>query len=142
MSRHLMTIPLTIIPLVLFLLIAFIFSGTTQPEVWDRSFLSFHMISGGTFTLLNEHLILFIGLVCLFFEIWKSTRQTLQEMAEQVISMLVFVIYLVLFITVARCAHAVFFLLMIISLIDVIGGFLVSMRTARRSLAVESDIAP
>jgi hypothetical protein len=144
MSRHFFTIPLTILPLVLYLVVAFTFSGAGvgQPEVWDRSFLTLHMMSGGVFTLLYEHLLLFIGLICLFFEIWKSTRQTSQEMAEQVLSMLVFIVYLVLFITVSRCAHAVFFLLMLIALIDVVGGFLVSMRTARRSLAVESDISP
>lgn len=142
MSKHLATVPMTIIPLVLYLVVAGIFGGVSEghPEVWGRIAFSVTLLSGGVFTMANEHLILIVGLVCLFFEIWKSTRQTSQEMVDQVFSMLVFIAYLVLFITVSRCSMAVFFLLMLISLIDVIAGFLVSLRTARRSLAVENNL--
>jgi len=143
MMRHFATIPLTIIPLILYLLVAFSYGSLAgHPDVWDEGWLNFTLMSGGKFTLLNEHLALIVGLICLFFEIWKATRQTSQEAFDQVFSMLVFIIYLVLFITVAKCSHAVFFLLMLISLIDVVAGFLVSLRSARRSLAVESNIAP
>ncbi len=141
--RHIATIPLTIIPLIIYLLIAFSYGSLSgHPDVWDEGWINFNLLSGGKFSLLNEHLILLVGLLCLFFEIWKSTRQTNQEAFDQVLSMLVFIIYLVLFIIVAKCSHAVFFLLMIISLIDVVAGFLVAMRSARRSLSVENDIMP
>jgi len=141
--RHISTVPLTIIPLIIYLLVAFSYgSFAGHPDVWDEELFNVAMMSGGRFTLLMEHLILIIGLICLFFEIWKSTRQTNREAVDQVLAVAVFIVYLVLFITVAKCAPAVFFLLMLISLIDVVAGFLVSLRTARRSLAVENDLNP
>jgi len=141
--RHISTIPLTIIPLVIYLVVAFSYGSLAgHPDVWDEGWINFNLMSGGKFSLLNEHLIILVGLICLFFEIWKSTRQTSQEALDQVLSMLVFIIYLVLFIIVSKCSHAAFFLLMVISLIDVVAGFLVAMRTARRSLSVENDLNP
>ncbi len=138
--RHLSVFPLTIIPLIIYLVVAFTFGALAgHPNVWDEQLVTFTLLSGGKFTLLVEHLVLIIGLVCLFFEIWKATRITNQEAYEQVISMIVFIVYLVLFITVAQCAHAVFFLLLLITLIEVVAGFLVSLRAARRSLAVDNE---
>jgi hypothetical protein len=143
MTRHLTTIPLTVIPLIIYLIVAFTYGSLSgHANVWDGEVITFTLISGGKFTLLGEHIMLLIGLFCLFIEIWKSTRQTRQEVYDQVFSMLVFIVYLVLFITVAKCSAAVFFLLMLISLIDVVAGFLVSLRTARRSLSVENDLNP
>jgi hypothetical protein len=141
--RHFATIPLTIIPLIIYLIVAFSYGSLTgHPDVWDEGWINFTMMSGGKVTLLNEHLVILAGLVCLFFEIWKATRQTNQEAFDQVLSMLVFIVYLVLFITLSKCSHAAFFILMVISLIDVVAGFLVAMRAARRSLSVENDIMP
>jgi len=138
--KFLSIVPLTIIPLVIYLIVAFSYGTLAgHADVWDEGWINLTLISGGKFSPLNEHLILVVALVILFFEIWKATRQTNQEAFEQVFSILVFVLYIVLFITVAKCAHAVFFLLMLISLIDVAAGFLVSLRTARRSLAVENN---
>jgi hypothetical protein len=140
MTRHLSIFPLTIIPLLIYLIVSFSYGALAgHPNVWDEELVTFNLMSGGKFTILMEHFILIIGLVCLFFEIWKATRLTNQEAYEQVTSMIVFIVYLVLFITVAKCSHAVFFLLMIISLIDVVAGFLVSLRAARRSLAVDNE---
>jgi hypothetical protein len=140
--RHIATIPLTIIPLIVYLAVAFSVGALSgHPNIWDEeSVFNFTLMSGGKFTLLNEHLVMIIGLVCLFFEIWKSTRLSSQEAVDQIVSILVFIVYLVLFITVARCSHAVFFLLMLVSLIDVVAGFLVSLRASRRSLSVENDL--
>jgi hypothetical protein len=141
MLKHLSNIPLTIIPLIVYLIVSFTFpeAGAGHPPVWDSIVFDGTLLSGGRFTLLLQHLLLIFALLFLFVEILKSTRQTSQEIYDHLFSMIAFIIYLVLFITVPRCAHAVFFLLMCVALIDVIAGFTVTIRTARRELSVERD---
>ncbi|MDR3493466.1 MAG: hypothetical protein P4L82_02590 [Ancalomicrobiaceae bacterium] len=141
MRRYLMLIPLTVIPLVVYLIVAFLAPAGADgsARIWDDIALNMTMLSGGKFTLLWEHVLLSFSLIFLFVEILKSTRQSVGEIYDHMLSMIVFIIYLVLFITVARCSHAVFFILMLISLIDVVAGFLVSMVAGRRSLQVERD---
>ena len=141
MPRFVSNIPLTLIPLIIFLIVAFTFpearGGDTR--VWDDPIKTFTLMSGGKFTLQTQHFLLTFALIFLFVEILKSTRQTSQGIYDHVFSMISFIVHLVLFITVAACAHAVFFLLMLISLIDVIAGFTVTIRTARRELSVEHE---
>ena len=140
MSKYLQPIPLTVIPLIVYLIVVLFSHGASEghPGVWDLPALpTVTMLSGGQFTMLWEHVLLSFALIFLFIEILKSTRQTSTEIYDHMLSMIVFIVQLVLFITVARCAHAVFFILTLISLIDVIAGFLVSMIAGRRSLQVE-----
>jgi hypothetical protein len=49
----------------------------------------------------------------------------------------VFVAYLVEFLQVRSAAHSVFFILMVITFVDVIAGFSVTIRSAVRDVSVE-----
>ncbi|MDR3372182.1 MAG: hypothetical protein P4L98_00495 [Ancalomicrobiaceae bacterium] len=140
MRRYLQLIPLTLIPLIVYLIVAFLAptAGAGDTRIWDDASFTMTMLSGGKFTMQWQHVLLSFSLIFLFIEILKATRQSTQEIYDHMLSMIAFIIYLVLFITVARCSHAVFFILMVISLIDVVSGFLVSMVAGRRSLQVEN----
>ncbi|TIL81117.1 MAG: hypothetical protein E5Y81_04230, partial [Mesorhizobium sp.] len=81
-------------------------------------------------------LIVLIGLLLFFVEILKSTRTTSASIMDHLLSTFVFVAFLVEFLLVKGAAHSVFFILMVIALVDVLAGFSVSMRAASRDITM------
>ncbi len=138
---------LRLIPLMLLVLIAYnlvvIFAGDPTEEVKDpvlalfsTQLFSIPMISGGVWTFTLEHLFLSVSLLFLFFELVKATSIGGAAMAEMAISTVVFIVFLVEFLLVGAAASSLFFLLMIIALIDVIAGYIIGIKVARRDLAI------
>ncbi len=127
-------IPLLVIPFALFnaALAGMLGSGA---DPLGATFLSFSMISGGRFILSYGHMLVALGLVFLFFEVLKSTRTNNTSVIDHVLSTGVFIAFLVEFLLVAGAAHPVFFLLMLMALIDVLAGFSVSIRSAGRDVS-------
>jgi len=127
-------VPLLIVPLVLYNLIAFLFLGANPGGFLNQLFAIF-MPSRAPWILTLGDLMVVIGLVCLFFEIMKSTRVGSSSIWEHIFSTGVFILYLIEFILVGAAASSAFFILMIMSLIDVIAGFSVSMSAAERDIS-------
>ena len=71
----------------------------------------------------------------MFFEILKSTRTSNASVLDHLLSTFVFVAFLVEFLVIPAAATSVFFLLMIMALIDVMAGFSVSIRSAGRDVS-------
>jgi hypothetical protein len=65
----------------------------------------------------------------------KSTRTSNASVVDHLLSTFVFVAYLVEFLLVERAAHSVFFILMVIAMIDLIAGFSISIRAAGRDVS-------
>ena len=74
------------------------------------------------------------GVLILYVELFKSTRSNVSSIIEHVLSMIVFIIFLIEFLVVKGFGNATFFLLMMFSLLDVVGGFTISISTARRDI--------
>ncbi|CAH2403367.1 hypothetical protein [Mesorhizobium escarrei] len=126
-------IPLLIVPFVLYNLgLLGIFGGGDDP--WASQMFSIRMMSGGVFSMTLGDLIVLIGLLLFFVEIVKSTRTTNASIMDHLLSTFVFVAFLVEFLLVKGAAHSVFFILMVIALVDVLAGFSVSMRAASRDI--------
>ena len=70
-----------------------------------------------------------VSLVLLFIEVLKATRTGSWSVIDHMLSMFVFVAFLVEFLLVRDAATQVFFILMVIAFIDVIAGFSVSIRS-------------
>jgi len=100
---------------------------------------SMGMVSGATWSLDLGELLILVGLVLLFFEILKSTRVGSASILDHLLSTLIFVVFLVEFLLVGSAATGVFFILMVMSLIDVLAGFAVSVRSATRDVAFSGD---
>lgn len=130
-------IPLTLAPLVVYNLVAFGFFGATPGDPWTQPVLTLHLVSDGRFTLLLGDIVLVAGLALLFIEIVKATRTTGPTIVDHAMSLLIFIVYLVEFLTVRSAATSVFFILMVIALIDVIGGFTITIRGARRDFGFD-----
>jgi hypothetical protein len=67
----------------------------------------------------------------------KSTRIGVRTVVDHALSLILFLGMLVEFILVKQAATATFFLLLVVSFIDVLGGFAVTLRSAQRDLTVE-----
>jgi hypothetical protein len=76
------------------------------------------------------------GIVCLFGEVLKSTNTSSRAIVNHILSTLVFIAYLIEFIVVGFAAEPVFFILTILALFDVLAGLTISIKAARRDLAV------
>jgi hypothetical protein len=73
-------------------------------------------------------------MVVLFIEIVKATYTGTASMIDHGLSMLVFIAFLVEFLLVPQASSSVFFLLMMAALIDVIAGFTIGIRVAKRDI--------
>jgi hypothetical protein len=63
----------------------------------------------------------------------------MRSIIDHVLSLLVFIIFLVEFIMSTKATTSTFLLLTVISLVDVIAGFAITIRAAQRDIAVDSS---
>ncbi len=128
--------PLLVIPFLLFNILAFTLFGG-QPAGWANQLFQIRMVSGIEWSLTWGDLMLVIGLICLFFEVLKSTNTGRSSIVEHMLSTALFVIFLIEFLLVGAAASSVFFLLMIMSVVDVVAGFSISITGAGRDVTME-----
>jgi hypothetical protein len=131
------SVPLLVVSFILYNLgLAGLFGDGPNGDPWQTELFSFRMMSGGTFSMTLGILMVVIALLLFFIEIVKSTRTSNSSVIDHLLSTFVFVAFLVEFLLVPGAAHAVFFVLMVIALIDVLAGFSVSLRAAGRDISV------
>jgi hypothetical protein len=78
-------------------------------------------------------------MILLFFELIKATYTASSSLLDHGLSMVVFIACLVEFLLVPQAATSVFFFIMVATLIDVVAGFSIGIRTARRDFNIGSD---
>jgi hypothetical protein len=81
-------------------------------------------------------LLLAFGLVMLFLELVNSTKTGSSTIINHALSMLVLLVALVQFIVLPQFGTSVFFLVVLLNLLDVIAGFTVTITSARRDFTV------
>ncbi|MGF1651506.1 MAG: hypothetical protein ACFCUN_13770 [Hyphomicrobiaceae bacterium] len=79
-------------------------------------------------------LLILMLLVTLFVEIVKSTYTSTTAMVDHGLSMLVFVVCLIEFLMVRQAQTSVFFFITVAALIDVVAGYTIGIRVARRDI--------
>ncbi len=128
------------IPLFLYLLIAYLATFYIQGEMALSSLSStiyeLKLFSGAVFKLSWNGVLLTLGVIFLFFEILKSTRTSNASIIDHMLSAMVFIGFLVVFIVKPQAASEAFFILMLMSLIDVIAGFTITITSARRDFGI------
>lgn len=132
----LIAIPLMILPLVLYNLALAGLFGSGGVAGLSQVVLAVPMLSGATWILSGADLLILVALVLLFVEILKATRNGSGSLLNHILSMLVFVAFLVEFLLVHDAATQVFFILLTIAFIDVVGGFVISVRSAGRDVSI------
>ena len=126
--------PLLLIPLAIYNIMTFLI-----PVDWNTVIVTIRMISEGEWKITFSDVLLAVAVVMLFFETIKATRTSSRSIIDHMLSTLVFVGALVEFLLVRQAATSPFALLVLICLVDVIGGYTVSIRTARRDYSIERD---
>ncbi|HET9904365.1 MAG TPA: hypothetical protein VFQ27_11765 [Xanthobacteraceae bacterium] len=126
--------PLLIIPLAIYNIVAFL-----MPVEWTSPLFSISMMSGGQWTVTFSDLLLALGLLFLFLEIFKATRHGTRAIVDHLLSTLVFIAALIEFLLVDRAASSTFALLMAMCLVDMAAGFSVSIRTAQRDYTIARE---
>ena len=125
--------PLLLIPFAIYNIIAFLMPGVS----WTGALTTVHMISGGDWSMSVGDILITLAILLLFGEVMKSTRIGIRTVVDHALSLVLFLGMLVEFLLVRQAASATFFLLMVISFVDVLGGFAVTLRSAQRDLTVE-----
>lgn len=124
--------PLLALPLIVYNLMALF--GFSDGAAWAAPIATISMVSGGVWDLSVGDIFIVVSLVLLFGEILKATRFGNASVVDHMLSTAVFVVCLIEFLLVGFAATSVFFILMIMALIDVIAGFTVSIRAAARDV--------
>jgi hypothetical protein len=121
-------IPFMVFPLALFALFAAAFG-----ETWTtNSFMTFSMYSGAQWTMTYGDLFTLGSLLVLFVEIVKSVNTESNEILNHGLSVLVALACTILFVTRSSFGNTAFFLLTVMTIVDVIAGFVITIRAARR----------
>lgn len=129
--RH---VPLFFYMLIIYNIIAIVGKSPNPGSVFSVPLFSFTLISGARISFDLHTLMVIIGLHVLYIEILRSTRPTPASIVRHILSLVVFIIFLVEFIVVKPTGHTSFLILTVMSLLDVIAGFTVSISTARRDI--------
>jgi len=102
----------------------------------DTTVFQVPMISGAVWTFTLSDAIVAGTLFLLFIEILKATRTGGNSLIDHALSTIVFIVCLIEFLVVPEAATSLFFFIALITLIDVVAGFSVTIRAARRDFAV------
>ena len=129
-------VPLMSVPFIAYNLVALGLVDASEPDPWSSIVVSVPMVSGAIWNMTLADVMIGLALFLLFFEILKATRVGSDSIIDHLLSTFVFIAYLVEFLLVKSAAHSVFFILMAVTLVDVIAGFSVSIRSAMRDVAV------
>ncbi len=127
------SIPLIIVVLILYNVIV----ALLGPEILSKLLLpEIKMLSGGVWTLTWGDFIILLTFIMLFIEIVKATYTSTSSLIDHGLSMLVFVACLIEFLMTPLAANSVFFIILVAALIDVVAGYTIGIRVARRDLTL------
>lgn len=127
------SVPLLVIPFALYNILMFM--GDAQSTLGAQLF-SFGLMSGAQWIFTISDAFIVGGILVLYVEVFKSTGTGITAVLDHTLSTLLFVGFLIEFLLVAGCGTSTFFILCLMSLLDVIAGFTVSIVAARRDFTV------
>jgi hypothetical protein len=130
---YLLGFPLLLITFAIYNIVAFLMPGVN----WAGTITRVQMMSGGEWTMSAGEALVAFAVLLLFGEMLKATRIAMRTVIDHGLSLLLFLAMLVEFLLVKQAATGTFFLLLVVSFVDVIGGFAVTLRSAQRDLTVQ-----
>jgi hypothetical protein len=121
--------PFLLIPLALVNFLIFFTEGGMGVQIFSAT-----LPSGANLALTAGDLAVLIGLIALYFEIYKSTRYSRASSLDHALSLCLFVIALLEFLLAKKAGNGAFLIITVMCLVDVIAGFTVSLSVARRDV--------
>ncbi|MFM9846859.1 MAG: hypothetical protein ACKVP3_06845 [Hyphomicrobiaceae bacterium] len=132
-------IPLIIIPFIIYNVIALLGGDVPADDIFRKPLFNLPMLSGARWTFSWSDLLILLTMLLLFAELIKSTYTATSSLVDHGLSMLVFIACIIEFLVVPQAATSVFFFIMTATLVDVVAGFMIGIRTARRDLNIGSE---
>jgi hypothetical protein len=121
------SVPLLIFPFALYNIVVFFMPDFS----WNNEIWHVYMISGGEWAITPGDAIVAGSVLILLIDMLRSARHSgRRTILDHVLSMILFVGMLIEFMAVKAVVSSTFFLLLVISFVDVAGGFAVSIRAA------------
>jgi hypothetical protein len=130
--------PLLLIPLAIYNIVEFIF--VLSPAAWTAQAVAVPMASGEIWKMTWEDIFVALSILLLLVEVIKSTQILARGIMDHVLAMLLFVVILAEFLLARSAGTSTFFLLLVISLVDVLAGFIIGVRLAQRQVEVEGPV--
>ena len=124
------------VPFLVFSVIAYNVIVFVTGAPFDTVVFEVPMLSGALWIFTLGDMLVVGSLFLLFIEILKATRTSGNSLVDHALSTIVFIVCLIEFLVVPEAATSLFFFITLIALIDVIAGFSVTIRAARRDFAV------
>lgn len=143
--------PLLAVPVIIYNLIALggpaefvnpVTGNTVAPLLaqLDGVMFSIDMIASVTWELTGGDVLIVLSIALLFMEILKSTSTGTATIMNHAVSMILFIVCLVEFLLMANFATSVFFIIMVMTLLDVLAGVVVTIVSARRDFGVSGEL--
>lgn len=135
-------IPLLILPLLLYNFVVMTGLAGPEPDVWMvQTIFSVNMFSGDAWGVSFADVFMGLSLLLLFVEIVKATRTDAMSIVNHGLSMLLCLLCIVQFIALQGFSNSVFFLLTMMSVLDVVAGFTITIVAAKRDFGASGGIA-
>ena len=128
---------MTSLPLLALVVAAYTALALVAPGWLENVLFSLPLLSGATLLLRGNDLLLVISLVLLGIEISRATSSSSAAILNHVLSLVVFIVALIDFIVMPQLGNTTFFLILLMTLIDVITGFTVTITAARRNVSYD-----
>ena len=130
--------PLLVIPFAIYNIIAFL----TPSVSWTAPVTTIRLMSGQDWVLTWEDLLIALAILLLAVEIMRATRMGMRTIVNHILGMALFIVMLIEFLLVREAGRSTFFLLTMIALVEVLAGFIVSMRSSQRQVEIDAPVQP
>jgi len=128
-------LPLIVISFIMYNAIVLLGGASEAKAILAREVLPLPLMTT-TLWLTWGDLLILLTMGLLFIELMKATYTSSASLLDHGLSMLVFVACLVEFLLVQAAGTAVFFFITVATLIDVMAGYTIGIRVARRDLSI------
>ena len=127
-------VPLLIAPFLIYNAVAFFAPGVS----WVEPLPPIAMVSGGKWEMSYGDILIVFAIILLFVEIVKATRIGMRTIIAHMLSAVLFAACLVEFLLVRQAATSTFFILLVITFVEMLAGFTISIRTAQRNIELDT----
>jgi hypothetical protein len=131
-DMYLIAFPLLLVPFALYNMAVFLLNMR-----FDEALSGIPLLSGARMPVTIGDVLVILAVLLLYLEVFKATRLSGKAIVDHVLSFVLFIAMIVELIAVEQAATPTLLILTVLSLVDVVAGFTVSVRLAKRDLALD-----
>ncbi|MEL7029070.1 MAG: hypothetical protein AAGL49_07620 [Pseudomonadota bacterium] len=125
-------LPLLALPMLVYAIVAIV----RDASVFEQNLYTVNMMSGDLWAISIGDMFVIVSLMLLFIEILRATQTHASSIINHALSMVVFIAAILLFVMMPGFGSSTFFIFTMMTLLDVMAGFIVTIVSARRDFGV------